>query len=196
MPSTATTGRVLVPLDGSELAEAILPLLGFVALIVAVLSRRWPLVAHRRVGRDGRAFWMWKIRTMWDSPVYIEDRGLPSPKTESDQRVSGGFARWLRRHSIDELPQLAHVITGQMALVGPRPLTRQELEVHYGTATGEILRVRPGLTGLWQVAGRSRLSYAQRVRLDLFLVRHRCVRLTMRILWRTVPQVLRGADAW
>ncbi len=177
------------------LAAALAPM-ALIAMTIAILSRRWPLVAHRRVGRGGRPFWMWKFRTMWDSPVYVEDRGLPPPKEESDDRVSSGFARWLRRHSIDELPQLWHVVRGEMALVGPRPLTRQELEVHYRDAMSEILGVRPGMTGLWQVSGRSRLSYAQRLRLDLFLVRHRCVRLTMRILWRTVPQVLRGADAW
>jgi exopolysaccharide production protein ExoY len=178
------------------LLAALLPAMAIVAVIVAMHSRRWPLVAHRRVGRDGRPFWMWKFRTMWDSPVYVEDHGLPPPKGIADARVSGAFAHWLRRHSIDELPQLWHVVAGEMALVGPRPLTRQELEVYYRGATREILAVRPGMTGLWQVAGRSRLSYAQRLRLDLFLVRHRCVRLTMRILWRTVPQVLRGADAW
>ena len=81
-------------------------------------------------------------------------------------------------------------------LVGPRPLTRSELELHYQDDVAEILMVRPGLTGLWQVMGRSRLTYRQRRRLDLLLVRKQSARLYLRILLRTIPQVLTGKNSW
>jgi lipopolysaccharide/colanic/teichoic acid biosynthesis glycosyltransferase len=83
-----------------------------------------------------------------------------------------------------------------MALVGPRPLTRSELELHYQDDVAEILMVRPGLTGLWQVMGRSRLTYRQRRRLDLLLVRNQSALLYLRILLRTIPQVLTGKNSW
>ncbi|MGH9674960.1 MAG: sugar transferase [Bryobacteraceae bacterium] len=172
------------------------PGLGVIAVFIALKSGRFPFVAHQRVGRRGDRFWMWKLRTMWKTPFRVADESLPPAKQENDPRVEGSLARWLRQHSIDELPQLAHVVTGRMSLVGPRPLTRQELDTYYGHSASELLAARPGLTGLWQVMGRSRLTYAQRRRLDLFLVRHYCARLYLRLLWRTIPQVLRGADAW
>ena len=81
-------------------------------------------------------------------------------------------------------------------MVGPRPLTRSELEAHYQDDTGEILMVRPGLTGLWQVMGRSRLTYRQRRRLDLFLVRNQSPRLYLHILLWTIPQVFTGKNSW
>jgi lipopolysaccharide/colanic/teichoic acid biosynthesis glycosyltransferase len=187
------------------------PALLGIACVVAVLSRRAPLVAHRRIGKDGRPFWMLKFRTMWvrevgqtsvcparglieylDAPEHLE----PAVKNGPDPRVTSAVASFLRRHSLDELPQLIHVVRGEMALVGPRPLLSSELGAFYGADAAEVLRSLPGLTGLWQVMGRSRLSYPQRRRLDLFLVRHESARLHWRILARTVPQVVRGADAW
>jgi lipopolysaccharide/colanic/teichoic acid biosynthesis glycosyltransferase len=110
--------------------------------------------------------------------------------------VNSRFAAFCRRHSLDELPQLYHVARGEMSLVGPRPLTQEELREHYGPAAAEVLSARPGLTGLWQVRGRSRLSYARRKRLDLLLVRRGCVGLYLRILWLSIPGVLSGRDAY
>ena len=101
-----------------------------------------------------------------------------------------------RRFSLDELPQLAHVVAGQMSLVGPRPITRVELAKHYGSSADEVMSLLPGMTGLWQVLGRDRLSYARRRRLDLFLVRHFSTRLYFLILLRTIPSVLLGRNAW
>ena len=101
----------------------------------------------------------------------------------------------MRRYSIDELPQLLEIAAGKMAIVGPRPLTRRELEKHYGNDAREVLRVPPGLTGLWQVLGRDRLSYPQRRRLDLFFVRNRCPRLYAMILLKTPGRLVTGRDA-
>jgi lipopolysaccharide/colanic/teichoic acid biosynthesis glycosyltransferase len=176
------------------------------ALAIRILSGRTPLIAHRRIGRNGSTLWMLKLRTMWgtgeDEPTgngwieYIADESGPEQKVENDPRVPGGFAQFLRRHSIDELPQLWHVISGEMSLVGPRPLTERELHKYYGAHAGEVLRLRPGLAGLWQISGRNRLGYADRRRLDLEFVRHRSFAMYAGILLRTIPEVLFGQNSW
>jgi lipopolysaccharide/colanic/teichoic acid biosynthesis glycosyltransferase len=117
-------------------------------------------------------------------------------KPPDDARVSSAFARFCRRFSVDELPQLANVAGGQMSLVGPRPLTAAELRRHYSGVADEVTSVKPGITGVWQVGGRSRLSYAERRALDLQFVRERSPGLYLKVLARTVPVVLSGKDAW
>jgi exopolysaccharide production protein ExoY len=183
---------------------ALAPALFLIGLILAALSRRSPLIAHLRVGWKGEPLWVLKFRTMWEHQTpgarwttleYIEDESGPGRKAAEDVRVRGAFARALRRFSLDELPQLLHVLSGRMSLVGPRPLTRTELDLHYSPGATEVLSVRPGLTGLWQVLGRNRLTYRQRRRLDLFFVRRRSLAFYLLILARTVPQVLRARDA-
>lgn len=181
------------------------PLFLLVAILIAVLSRSSPLVSLLRVGQFGLPLWTLKFRTMWpdQSPgahwrlaEYIVDECGPEQKNSSDPRITSKFARFCRRFSIDELPQLVHVVRGEMSLVGPRPLTRRELDEHYGADATEILRAKPGITGLWQVTGRSRLTYGERRERDLFLVRHRSLRLYLTILLRTIPAVLTGKDGW
>jgi exopolysaccharide production protein ExoY len=186
------------------LVVALSPLISAVAICTWFLSGRSPFVAHQRVGRYGQLFWMLKLRTMWaksDEPAEMRLVELVSQEPAAlkgvvDDRVTSKFARFCRRCSIDELPQLWHVVRGEMALIGPRPITRLELNTYYGDAVGEVLQLRPGLSGLWQVMGRSRLSYAHRRRLDVFLVRHFTVRLYLRTLWRTIPSAIRGDGAW
>jgi exopolysaccharide production protein ExoY len=184
---------------------ALAPVVFCTAIVTWGLSRRSPFVAHRRVGQHGESFWMLKLRTMWaktDEPremrlvELVLDQPVANVKGAFDERVTSRFARFCRRYSIDELPQLWHVVRGEMALIGPRPITRLELTTHYGDAASEVLNLRPGLSGLWQVMGRSRLTYRQRRRLDVFLVRHFTVSLYLRTLWRTIPSAIRGADAW
>ena len=184
---------------------ALAPLIGVVAIVTWYLSRRSPFVAHRRVGQYGEILWMFKLRTMWskaDPPrerrliEFVSDQPVATFKGAFDQRVTSRFARFCRRYSIDELPQLWHVVRGEMALIGPRPITQLELNTHYGNAASEVLSLRPGLSGLWQVMGRSRLSYHQRRRLDVFLARHFTARLYLLTLWRTIPAAIRGVDAW
>jgi lipopolysaccharide/colanic/teichoic acid biosynthesis glycosyltransferase len=174
------------------------------ALAILILSRGSPLVAHLRLGRYGTPFRTLKFRTMWPAErcgrltllECIGDVAGPNLKSADDPRVTSAFARFCRRFSIDELPQLANVVRGDMSLVGPRPLTAAELREHYSSAIDEVLSVKPGITGLWQVMGRSRLTYERRRRLDLFLVRRWSARLYVAILLRTIPEVLRGRDAW
>jgi lipopolysaccharide/colanic/teichoic acid biosynthesis glycosyltransferase len=127
---------------------------------------------------------------------YIEDNRGPQLKQAADPRVNSRFARFCRRQSIDELPQLWHVIRGEMSLVGPRPMTEGELRRHYQADAEEILQMKPGLAGLWQVSGRNQLSYPERRQLDLKLVRRRSIRMYLEILARAVPEVLTGANSW
>jgi lipopolysaccharide/colanic/teichoic acid biosynthesis glycosyltransferase len=186
------------------------PVLFLAAVAVVVLSKRCPLVAHRRVTQGGRTLWLLKLRTMWATGG-ARDRGagirlierLPavipdthSPKIPSDPRVTSAFAVLCRRYSLDELPQLWHVVRGEMALIGPRPLTRYELDRYYGPETVKVLSRKAGLSGLWQIRGRSRLDYRKRRRLDIFLIEKWSVRVYFRILLATFPRVLSGKDAW
>lgn len=182
------------------------PILLIASITVVVLSRRSPFVSHQRVGQGGRAIRVLKLRTMWQGDPgerftlihQLSPAECPviSPRCKNF-RVTSRFAALCRRYSVDELPQLWQVITGDLALVGPRPLTRRELDVHYGPdAAACIVAARPGLTGLWQISGRSRLSYSQRRRLDVFLVRNWSLALYSRILFRTPGRVLTGKDAW
>jgi lipopolysaccharide/colanic/teichoic acid biosynthesis glycosyltransferase len=183
------------------------PVLFVLAVVTGFLSGRGPFVRHVRVGWRGETLAMWKLRTMWgekDPGSPDSDAGarfqwaetvtgvVPDIKNGQDDRVTGAFAAFCRRHSLDELPQLVHVARGEMSFVGPRPITRAELEKYYGDCTSEVLSVRPGLTGLWQVMGRNRLSYAQRRRLDLFLVRRAGAVFYLRVLLRSIPVALSG----
>lgn len=206
LAEASTPFRICYAIEGVVAALALVvlaPLLLFTAIIIVCLSRRGPLITHERIGRYGQPIRMLKFRTMWSSgnrrgsPFAIEAVAgrIPGCKVDPDDRVTSRFAAVCRRFSVDELPQLVHVVRGEMSLVGPRPLTAGELTAHYGPDTPEVLQLRPGLTGLWQVMGRNRLTYAQRRRLDLFLVRRATAGLYLRILMLSIPRVLTGAGA-
>lgn len=177
-----------------------------IAIVIMILSGDSPLVAVLRAGRFGRPLWLLKFRTMWPQhrlarPTfrlveYVVDEDGPQRKDSTDPRVTSGFARFCRQSSLDEIPQLVNVIAGEMSLVAPRPLTNTELAEHYGEDAAEVLSVRPGITGLWQINGRNRLSYEERRRLDVQIVRTLTPRLYLRILLRTIPVVLTGRNSW
>jgi exopolysaccharide production protein ExoY len=208
-PSAPTA---VILLDGCErllglfLLTAVAPILIVSAAVLAVIYRQFPLIAHRRIGRGLEPFWMLKLRTM--SPgdgsstrsIFAIDRIASTPglvsKQPDDFRVSNPFAAFCRRHSIDELPQLFHVVSGRMSLVGPRPLTWQELECHYGRDAAEVFAVKPGLTGLWQVQGRSYLTMSERAAFDLQLVRSVSWSGRIRIILKTILAVWHGKGAW
>lgn len=119
-----------------------------------------------------------------------------SHKDRHDGRVISRFARFCRRHSIDELPQFWHVTRGEMSLIGPRPLTRTELLKYYGPHAAEVLSVKPGITGLWQTRGRSNLDWQRRVALDVELVRSHSLKIYTAIFIRTIVGLLSGEGAW
>lgn len=182
------------------------PVLIASALVVSALSGRSPLVAHLRIGKHNRPFWMLKLRSMWESAAptrrsagwieYVVADPADDGKGPGDPRVVSRFAAFCRRHSIDELPQFWHVVQGQMALVGPRPLTRTELVRHYGSNVPELVSVKPGLTGLWQVSGRSVIRYPQRAEMDLKLVRELTPKMYLFIVLRTFSALIAGQGAW
>ncbi len=181
-----------------------LPILAASMGVVWMLSRQAPFVTHRRLGLGGATLCVLKLRTMWGreerARFHLVEPNVDQPgegcKPKCDPRVTSCFAAFCRRYSIDELPQLLQVMRGELALVGPRPITAAEFERHYATSAREVLRLKPGLTGLWQVKGRSRLTYSQRRRLDLFLARRLSPSLYFYILLRTPLCVVRGRDAW
>ena len=174
------------------------------AAVGTIRSRRSPFVAHLRVGRYGQPLWVVKLRTMWseDAPEgwnWVESviaEPVEDHTDSCDPRIGSRFAAFCRRHSIDELPQLWHVVRGQMSLVGPRPLTRSELDRYYGARAAELLAVKPGITGLWQVYGRSAVRFPQRSAMDLEMVRSLSLGMYLKILWRTLPAIIAGNGAW
>jgi exopolysaccharide biosynthesis polyprenyl glycosylphosphotransferase len=176
------------------------PTLLGLALAVRLESTGPALFRQTRIGKDGTPFTMLKLRTMsTDAEVRLRELTDPEQvgpalfKMRHDPRVTR-LGRFLRRFSLDELPQLVNVVRGDMALVGPRPPLPSEVE-RYDADTWRRLAVTPGLTGLWQVSGRSDLSWDESVRLDLRYVENWSIALDLRILCRTVRAVLshRGA---
>jgi len=178
------------------------PVLLLIALIVKLDSSGPVLFRQQRLGRDRRPFLVTKFRTMHhgaDHDVHRDyilgliESGTAAPKLESDSRVTR-FGNFLRRASLDELPQLWNVLRGDMSLVGPRPPIPYEVE-HYPPHWFARFAVKPGVTGLWQVSGRSEVSLEEMIVLDTDYVRRRSVTLNLWILLRTVPAVvsMRGA---
>ncbi|MEU9150497.1 sugar transferase [Streptomyces sp. NPDC048417] len=177
------------------------PLMAFVALLVLVDSRGGAFYRQRRVGKDGREFTILKFRTMVvgadRARAELADRNEGAGllfKLRRDPRVTRVGAA-LRRYSIDELPQLFNVLTGAMSLVGPRPPLPEECAA-YGPDIRRRLLVKPGLTGLWQISGRSDLPWEEAVRLDLRYVEDWSLALDTVILWKTMRAVLHGQGAY
>ncbi|GAA0987289.1 sugar transferase [Acrocarpospora macrocephala] len=175
------------------------PLLLALAIAVRVTSSGPALFRQTRVGRDGQEFTILKFRTMAQDAEHrkiqlVSDADGVLFKIRRDPRITPLGAR-LRRHSLDELPQLINVVNGHMSLVGPRPPLPEEV-ARYGDDVRRRLLVRPGMTGLWQVNGRSDLSWEESVRLDLRYVENWSLMLDLQILWKTWSAVARGAGAY
>jgi exopolysaccharide biosynthesis polyprenyl glycosylphosphotransferase len=192
----ALTERLLAALT----LLVLLPLLCAIGLAIRLESPGPALFRQQRIGRNGAAFTMWKFRSMCASAeaerlglVHANEKDGVLFKMQQDPRVTR-LGSWLRRYSIDELPQLWNIVIGDMSLVGPRPALPDEVE-RYDLDPRRRLAVKPGLTGLWQVSGRSDLSWDETVRLDLKYVDNWSLRLDLCILVRTVRAVLdhRGA---
>ena len=153
------------------------------------------------MGLNGMQFDAFKFRTM-----HTNGRQLLNHHPEQLQKLQQEFklkddpritnvGRWLRRTSLDELPQLFNVLKREMSLVGPRIISPPEME-KYGDWDLNLLTVQPGITGLWQVSGRSDLSYDERVRLDMYYIRNWTIWSDIQILWQTIPAVIKGRGAY
>ena len=188
---------ICIALIGLALLALLLPILGF---LIFLEDRRAIIYKQQRVGLGGRLFTTYKLRTMVvgadnylarhpELHIIWKQKG----KLPSDPRVTR-IGRFLRRTSLDELPQLLNVLRGEMTLVGPRAVQSSELAA-FGELSQLRLKVKPGLTGLWQVSGRSSTTYQQRCVLDCIYVMERSLRADALILIKTIPAVLcaRGA---
>lgn len=193
--------RVLDIIICLPLVLILLPLLPVLALAIK-LDSPGP-VFHRRkvVGKGRKAFIAYKLRTMVEGAESLicedeEERGEfeENHKLRCDKRITR-VGKILRKTSVDELPQLMNVLLGQMSLVGPRMISFPEIE-KFGIYHEKILSVKPGITGLWQVSGRSKLSYEDRVRLNVYYVDHRSIWMDIKILLKTIPAVLTANGAY
>ena len=176
------------------------PLLLLIAIAIRLDTPGAVIFKQQRVGENGRLFWMYKFRTMsadadLRSPqLGFDEGGHPIYKLPNDQRVTR-VGRWLRRTSLDEMPQFFNVLKGDMSLVGPRPEMLFLVE-RYDAWQRQRLAVPPGITGWWQVNGRSDLPMHLNTQFDLYYIRNYSLWLDLRILWRTVGVVVRGEGAY
>jgi len=175
-----------VVLGGTALA-LIAPALALAALLIRLESPGHPIYRQRRVGRDGRPFELYKLRTMVSD---AERMGSGLIVDQGDARITR-IGAWLRRYSIDELPNLINVLAGDMSLVGPRPTVQIQVDQYTARQRGR-LSVRPGITGWAQVNGRASLPWHERIELDLWYVEHASLRLDVRIMWMSLRMVLGG----
>jgi exopolysaccharide biosynthesis polyprenyl glycosylphosphotransferase len=195
-------GKILIDLTGAAAVLLLLsPLFVLVSVLIKVSSRGPVFYRAERIGLKGQPFNMLKFRSM---AVGAEGRRLelvksneaagPLFKMRNDPRVTR-VGRWIRRLSIDELPQLFNVLCGHMSVVGPRPPLRSEVVTYSGDVHRRLL-VKPGITGLWQVSGRSDLTWEESVRLDLFYVENWSIIQDMTIVWRTLGAVISSRGAY
>jgi undecaprenyl phosphate N,N'-diacetylbacillosamine 1-phosphate transferase len=167
------------------------PLFALVALCVHLDSPGDIFFKLRVAGRDGKAFDQWKFRTMAQN---ARDTAHRFETSATDPRITR-VGRFLRRWSIDELPQLWNVLRGEMSLVGPRP-TFLEIAERYSSEQARRLQMRPGLTGLAQLQGRNLIPWDRRITLDIFYIENFSLWLDAKIIWRTIPLLLRGTGVY
>ena len=200
--TTKRTIDIILALSGIILLA---PLLIICVVLTIATSPGPALFRHRRVGLGGRYFDCLKFRTMaMDAPERLRQLLETDPasaaewdatrKLRHDPRVTA-MGEILRRSSLDELPQLFNVLKGEMSIVGPRPVTEEELE-KYSSSVGAYLACRPGITGLWQVSGRSTTTYSKRVECDAYYAYNWSIALDAKILVLTIPALLFSSDAF
>lgn len=183
-----------------------LPLMAFIALAVRFSSKGKIIYAHERIGRGGRPFRCLKFRTMYaDADIRLKEilENCPKLRKEWDQnhklkvdpRVTP-IGKFLRKTSLDEFPQFWNVLKGDLSVVGPRAVVHYEITKHFGPKAARILTIRPGLTGLWQISGRSNVSYAHRIKMDEQYVDEHSLYLDIKIIAKTIPSVFFSKGAY
>jgi len=167
-----------------------IPLILLFMVIIRLDSKGSVFFVHQRVGEKGRLFNLWKFRTMHAHCSAYEE----APNDQSDSRITR-FGSFLRRTSLDEIPQLWNVLYGNMSMIGPRPEMPFIVE-NYSPWQSQRISVKPGVTGLWQVAGRKNLPLNYNLEYDYYYVKNQSLRLDMKILLKTIPAVLMGRGAY
>jgi lipopolysaccharide/colanic/teichoic acid biosynthesis glycosyltransferase len=163
------------------------PVLLVATIAIRLESHGSPIYRQRRIGRDGRPFEMLKLRTMVSG---AEHKGAGMAVNYGDPRITR-VGRFLRRFSLDELPNLVNVLRGEMSVVGPRPTIQAQVD-QYTPLQRRRLEVKPGITGWAQINGRASLPWHERIELDIWYVDHRTLRLDLAIVWKTVRLLVTG----
>lgn len=182
------------------------PIFLLIALLIKLTSRGPVLFSHKRVGRDGKEFGALKFRTMYqdaeerlheilENDPEAREQWETSFKLKNDPRITP-IGKFLRKTSLDELPQIFNILKGEMSLVGPRPVIQKEIDKYYGDYSDYYYSVTPGLTGLWQVSGRSDTDYDFRVQTDVWYIQNWSLWLDIIILLRTIMVVLKAKGAY
>jgi lipopolysaccharide/colanic/teichoic acid biosynthesis glycosyltransferase len=177
------------------------PIIIFAVLLIKLNSPGPILYLHKRVGYKGTAFNFFKLRTMvkdadslLEKIKHLSERSGPVFKMKDDPRMTK-FGKFLRRYSVDELPQLINVLRGDMSIVGPRPQVLWEATA-YDNYAKKRLRIMPGITGLWQVSGRASLSYEEMINLDIYYIENWSPGLDLKIISRTLPAIFSKKGAY
>lgn len=178
-----------------------IPVFLIIAGLIFFTSRGKIIYSHERIGRGGKPFSCYKFRSMYpNADQRLKELLSNNPdlrqewqktfKLKQDPRITP-IGSFLRKTSLDELPQLWNVLRGDLSMVGPRPVIKEEIEKYYCLKANKILSVRPGLTGLWQVSGRSDIQcYQKRIQLDEFYVDHQSFLLDLKLIAKTIPTVI------
>ena len=181
------------------------PLALLIAIAIKASSKGPIFYSSSRMGKDASEIFCWKFRTMCHNADDKLGALLQDPqaklewethyKLKHDPRVTP-LGRWLRKTSLDELPQFWNVLKGDMSVVGPRPVTRDEIEKYFGPKAQKIFSIRPGLTGMWQTSGRSLLTYEERIQLEENYVNHHSFILDLQIILKTIPHIFCAKGAF
>lgn len=182
------------------------PLFFLIAVAIRLSSKGQVIYSHERVGRGGKCFQCYKFRTMYpDADQRLEKLLLENPRLEeewkkrrklkNDPRVTP-IGVFLRKSSLDELPQFWNVIKGDLSVVGPRPVVIDEIRDYYGAKAKKILAIRPGITGIWQVSGRSDQNYENRITLDEQYVDSQSFMLDLKLILKTIPGIFSFKGAY
>ena len=179
------------------------PIFFIIAIMIKIDSKGNIIYKHKRIGKNGKYIYLYKFRTMHTNSKEILEEILKDPKIkeewennfklDNDPRITR-VGKFLRKTSLDELPQLINIIMGDMSIVGPRPVVDGEIE-KYGIFKKKFLSVTPGLTGWWACNGRSTTSYDERINLELYYVNNRSIKLDLKVILKTITEVLKGNGA-
>jgi len=189
-----------------SLLPLLIPLIGIIGIVIKLISKGPILFSHKRIGQNGKTIKVLKFRSMYiDAQERLKEILSSDPaarkewersfKLKNDPRITK-VGKFLRKTSLDELPQIINVIKGEMSLVGPRPIVKEELKKYYRDRSEYYLLVKPGITGLWQVSGRSNTDYDFRVNLDVWYVLNWSIWLDIVLLFKTVKSVLKKEGAF
>jgi undecaprenyl-phosphate galactose phosphotransferase len=205
-PKRMALKRVIELMLAIVLLPLLLPLIFFIGVAIILDSKGPIFYSQERIGKGGKPFKCLKFRTMYrdadsrlkeilDKDEKAREEWQKYFKLKNDPRVTR-VGKFLRKTSLDELPQIFNVLKGEMSFVGPRPVLRRELEEYYKEFSRYYCEVRPGITGLWQISGRNELDYEQRVRLDVWYVLNWSLWLDFVIFVKTIKVVLSGKGAY